>query len=105
MENWYRVQFDVTRIYRDVAPPGGVPWSDEIEWAKVIRVCYQTGDFIDPDEVFVFTSDRPESYRIPLMAYGGSDLLSELMHRNLLPAELVISAASSSGSLACWPPE
>jgi hypothetical protein len=100
---WYRVSFDETYIYREAAPPGGEAWRDELAWARIIRVCFKAGDFLDPDEIYLFTDDRPESYLIPTSAEGGSALFGALIERKLIPADEAIEAMSKPDELVCWP--
>lgn len=101
---WYQVRFDQRAVYRNAAPPGGQPWSDEFAWNDVIRVCFHTGNLFESDELYIFTSTRPESYLIPTEAAGGSDLVNELMERKLFPAEMMCQAVLTEGELFCWPP-
>jgi len=56
------------------------------------------------DEIYVFTTQRPESYLIPTEAKGGSELWSEIIRRGLFGPELAIKAASSVEGLFCCPP-
>ncbi len=88
-------------VYRHVAPPSMEAWSDEFHWHDIIRICYQAGDFLEPDEVFVFTNQRPESYQIPMEATGASELMGELSRRGLFPLEMLLEAMQSQGELVC----
>lgn len=105
LSDWYAVTFDDRAVRREVAPPGGTPWSDEFAWADVVRVCFKTAEeLFEHDEIYVFTSKRPESYLVPTAAAGGSELVGELIRRDLFAAELMIEAATTNGELFCWPP-
>lgn len=78
----------------------------KISWARIIRVCFLAGDHIKFDEVYIFTDERPKSYVIPMDAFGGLQLWSEIVKRGLFDAELAVKAASSiSDELLCWPQE
>ena len=55
------------------------------------------------DGIYVFTSDRPESYAIPTEAVGGSELWEEILRRGLFDPTLAIKAARSEEGLYCWP--
>ncbi len=104
LSDWYTVTFDNTHAHRDVRPPGGEAWADAFAFADVERVCLKTGDFLDPDELYVFVRGRPESYLIPTEAEGGTELLGELIRRGLFDAHLAIEAAmSTEEELFCWP--
>ena len=105
LNQWFRVTFDEAGGRRKVSPPGREAWSDEFAWADVIRVCFKAGDFLEPDELYIFTNQRPESYVIPTEADGGLELLDELIRRKLFDAKLSIEAATSTGELFCWPEE
>ena len=71
LETWYHVSFDKEYIYRKVDPPGGEGWNDKCRWDDIIRICFQPGDFLQTDEIYIFTSEREESYLIPIDADGG----------------------------------
>ena len=103
LSNWYHVRFDETSVYRDVQPEGKEPWEDQFEWKDVIRVCYQLGDLYVPDELYIFTNKRSESYLIPIEADGGLELWNEIIHRKLFPAALAIKVATTLDGLYCWP--
>jgi hypothetical protein len=100
---WYRVTFDDTHVYRDVRPPGSAAWSDSWAWAEVIRVCFEPGDFLVTDTLYIFTHQRPASYEIPAEAEGGAELWGEIVRRGLFDAQLAIAVASGHSGLACWP--
>lgn len=104
IDQWYQVRFDERAVYRNVTPPGGQPWSDEFAWKDVIRVCFHTGSLFESDELYIFTSTRPESYLIPTEAAGGSDLVNELLHRHLFSPEMMCQAVLTQDELFCWPP-
>ena len=101
--DWYRVSFDETHVYRNVAPPGREAWADASEWARIIRVCFKAGDFLDPDELYLFTDERPDSYLIPTTADGGRELFDEIIRRQLLPGDLALPAMTTPEKLVCWP--
>ena len=105
LENWYHVKFDETTVYRKVHPPGREEWSDQLEWVDIIRICFKPGDVFTPDEIYIFTNKRPESYLIPIEADGGLELWHEIIHRNLFPAKLAIKVATLTEGVFCWPEE
>jgi hypothetical protein len=101
---WFKVSFDDTSIHLDVSPPASDPWAARIEWARIVRVCFRSGDFLESDEVYIFTDERPESRLIPIDASGGYELWQEVLRRKLFDAELAIRAATSpGGELFCDP--
>ena len=102
--DWYRVRYDEHGVYRDVRPPNGERWEDSFAWTTVIRVCFIAHGLFDSDELFVFTSERDESYQMPTEADGTLDLIDELIRRGLIPATVMIEAALSEDQLFCWPP-
>jgi hypothetical protein len=105
LDAWYNVRVDEKGITRDVHPRGREPWTDFVAWDKIIRVCFKTAvDFFNSDEIYIFTSERPESYVIPTEASGGLEAWNEIIRRGLFDAELAIKMASKSGKIACWPP-
>jgi hypothetical protein len=102
--DWFRVTFDDIAIYLDVTPPARDPWQARIEWARIVRICFKSGDFPESDEVYIFTDERPESRLIPIDASGGYELWQEILGRKLFDAELAIRAAASpGGELFCDP--
>ena len=56
-----------------------------------------------PDEVYFFTSLRPESYLVPMEASGAASLWGQVIERGLFDAELAILAASAIEGVFCWP--
>jgi hypothetical protein len=103
LSHWFHVRFDEHRVYRNVSPPGKPAWSDQFAWSDVVRVCFEAGDFLESDSLYIFTRQRPESYVIPMEAEGGQALLDEIIRRKLFPAELAIRAATATEGLFCWP--
>lgn len=105
LESWFHVTFDETGFYRHVNPPSREGFDDFVRWDQIIRICFKLAeDFLFSDEIYVFISDRPESYVIPTEAKGASELWGEMIHRGLFDAGLAITAATSSEGIFCWPP-
>ena len=104
--NWFKVSFNTDIITISIEKKARQPDVTEISWRKVIRICFVAGGIFDSDELLIFTNERPESYRIPMEAYGALDLWSEIIRRGIFDAELAIKAASSKeGEILCWPPD
>jgi hypothetical protein len=104
LADWFKTSFDEHGITLDVSPPGSKHWRARIEWARVVRVCFKTGDFLESDDIYIFTDERPESYLVSTEAAGGLDLWNEIIRRGLFHAEIAIRAASSTGNeLFCDP--
>jgi hypothetical protein len=101
LAEWYIVRFDETLVSLQVNPPHGTSWSEEIPWKQIIRVCFKTGDWLESDEIYLFTAQRPESYIIPTEANGGQEVWFEILKRNLFDAELAVEAATTNGQLFC----
>lgn len=102
---WFQVRFDPALITLQVNPPSRPAWEAQIKWERIIRVCFKTGGWDSPDELYLFTDERPESYLIPMIAVGADALWDEILRRKLFDAELAIKAASSTDKLFCWPAE
>ena len=101
---WFHVTFDDELIRVHLDAPGQEEIRESISWSEIIRVCFKTGDFMSPDEIYIFINSRPESYLIPSVAEGGADLWGEIINRGLFDAELAIKAATSpADELFCWP--
>jgi len=103
LETWYHVFYDEKYIYRKVDPPGREGWKDKFRWEDIIRVCYRPGNFLQTDELYIFTNEREESYLIPLEAEGVQKLWGEIIERNRFDASLAIKLASKTDGLYCWP--
>jgi hypothetical protein len=103
LDSWYHVSFDEEYIYRNVETPGKERWNDKFRWDEIIRVCYQPGDFLETDVLYIFTSEREESYLIPIEADGAPELWRKLIEKNLFDAKLAIEIVSMSDGLYCWP--
>jgi hypothetical protein len=98
------VQFDDTQVHVHAEPEGKLPWSADFAWSTIIRVCFEARDLFTSDAIFIFTSERPESYVIPTEGRGGSEFFEELIRRGLFDAELAAQALRSEHGLFCWPP-
>lgn len=104
--DWYRVSFDENNVYINIKIPNKKEETDQFQWKDVIRVCFIPYSFYSPDEIYIFTNKRKESYLIPTEAFGGLELWNEIISRNLFDAELAIKAATGNeGELYCWPEE
>ena len=103
LNEWFVVTFDEATVYIHAKPPGRAAWSQSFSWGKVVRVCFKAEDYLVSDGIYIYTSERLESYVIPTEARGGAELWAEIIRRNLFDASLAIEAASSPGGLYCWP--
>lgn len=101
---WFHVTMDGEGVRMQARPPGRKAWEESLAWGEITRVCFKSEGPCDSDGIYLFTTRRPESYAVPLEAAGGAELWSELVRRELFPAELAITAASlPAGELRCWP--
>jgi hypothetical protein len=103
LDEWFFVTFDEKAVYMRAQPPGKAAWSQSFAWEHVVRVCFKAEDIWMSDGIYVFTSERAESYVIPTMANGGAELWGEILRRKLFDAALAIEAAGSTEGLYCWP--
>ncbi len=103
LDEWFLVRFDSDSISLEVNPPNRPAWTAQIEWKHINRICFKAGDLYSPDEIYIFTDERPESYLIPTEANGGDALWKEILERNLFDAETAIEAATSTNKLLCCP--
>ena len=104
LSEWFTVTFDAEQVHISASAPGRTPWQQSFRWAEVERICFQSQDFMLTDELYIFTSQRPESYLIPMEAQGAAELWGEIIRRGLFDAALAIQAAQSTNELFCWPP-
>ncbi len=105
LDTWFHVSFNNDYILIEVNPPSSDGWEAQIEWIKILRICFQPADFLASDDIYIFTSEREESYVIPTEADGGLEIWNEIIRRNYFDAALAIKAASSVSGLYCWPQE
>jgi hypothetical protein len=101
--DWYIVNFDEMAVHRQVTLDGSDGWSDSFHWHDIVRVCFQAGGFLEQDEVFIFTNQKPESYQIPMEAIGAAELMGELSRRGLFSTTLLLKAMQGGGELFCQP--
>lgn len=74
-------------------------------WSSVRRVCFEDRG-LSSDVFYVFTSERPEAFMIPVEASGGNALWDALRQRGLFPEPVSAAAVrSTDGGLYCWPDE
>lgn len=104
LSDWYFVRFDDQAIALEANPPNGTPWQETVPWSRIIRVCFQAGDWFESDTIYIFTDHRPESYVIPTESAGGQELWFEILRRKLFDAEMAIQAATAANELFCSPP-
>lgn len=104
IEDWFHVTFDEDLIHIHIDIPEREEVRESLSWSEIIRVCFKTGEFMHPDEIYIFIKSRPESFLIPSDADGGTLLWGEIIDRGLFDAELAIEAATSPpDELFCWP--
>jgi hypothetical protein len=101
---WFQVRCDDALITLQVTPPSRPAWEAQIRWERIIRVCFKANGWDGPDEVYLFTDERPESYLIPMIAVGANVMWDEIIRRRLFDAEVAIEAASAIDKLFCCPP-
>jgi len=104
LAEWFRVRFDAVAINLQVNPPNRESWEAQINWERIIRVCFNAGDLDNPDVIYIFTDERPESYSIPSEADVAGALWNEIIRRQLFDAEVAVKAMSSLNKLFCCPP-
>ena len=104
VSDWFTVEFDEHTIRMSASPPGRASWVQEVRWDTIVRICYKSEDFLVSDGIYIFTSERPESYVVPVEAQGGQELWGEMIDRGAFDATLAIEAATTDEGLFCWPP-
>ena len=104
LEKWFFVTFDESTVSIRANPPDGKAWEQSFLWSTIERVCFKDEGPYQSDGIYVFTSERPESFVIPTEANGGSEFFGKLVGRGLFPADIMAKAISSTdGGLYCWP--
>ncbi len=102
--DWYSISFNEQTISFDVRPPNLSPWNATIRWDEISRVCYKTGEFPEPDDIYIFVRNREHSYRIPSTATNAEDLWAEILRRDLFDAEVAVQLLTTSNEIQCFPP-
>ena len=105
LNEWFLVTFDAETVRVRAEPPGREAWSEEFTWHSITRVCFKAEGYLLSDGIYIFTTQRAESYVVPTEANGGDELWLEIMRRGLFDAELALEAVRSNAGLYCWPPE
>ena len=103
LEEWFLVRFDSEFISLEISPPNRSAWAAQIEWKRINCACFKAADLYNPDEIYIFTDERPESYLIPTEANGGSALWEEILKRDLFDDDTAIEAATSTNKLFSCP--
>ncbi|HZH31965.1 MAG TPA: hypothetical protein VEY11_14460 [Pyrinomonadaceae bacterium] len=103
VSEWFQVRFDDAVISLQVSPPKQESWVAQIKWERIVRVCFNAGDLYNPDMIYIFMDERPESYSIPAEADIEGALWNEILRRKLFDAEVAIEAMSSTNKLFCCP--
>lgn len=105
LSDWYHVTFDDERVTVRAEPPWRRPWEQQFAWGAIERVVFKAEGRSASDGIYVFTSDRPESYVIPTEAEGASSFWDELITRGLFDPDLAIEATASMQGIFIWPSE
>jgi hypothetical protein len=105
LSEWFSVAFSETAVTMSAKPPGKAPWEQSFLWSEVTRICFMSEGLLASDAVYVFTSQRPESFVIPIEAKGGMEFWSRVLSLDLFPSDLATKATSlPEGASLCWPP-
>lgn len=105
LSRWYHVTFDIDTVEVSAEPPGRRPWTQRFSWDSIERIVLKVEGELMSDGIYVFTSERPESFVIPMDAEGGPEFWNEVLQRGLFDAELAIQAATSVQGTFVWPPQ
>ncbi|WP_166269254.1 hypothetical protein [Marinobacter caseinilyticus] len=103
LSEWYQVSFDELRINISAQPPGKDAWEQSITWATIIRVLWQGEGGLVSDGVYLFTSEREESYVVPTESKGGDRLVKELINRGYFSSDKFTKAVTDPYGFYCWP--
>jgi len=103
VSDWFVVTFDQQLVHLRATPPGRKAWSQDFPWDSIVRICFKP-EFLASDGIYVYTSQRSESYVIPADATGGEQLWREILRRRLFDDALAAKAVLSADAVHCWPP-
>ena len=67
MHEWYRIDYDDRGFTMDVRPPHKEgPWTADVAWEDVTRICFQAGHPpLLPHDFYVYVKGRKASWVIP----------------------------------------
>lgn len=104
LRNWFNVTFDEDRVTMAASPPGREPWEQSFRWSEVERICFKSEGALASDGIYIFTTQRPESFAVPTEATGGPEFWAKIIERGLVPPEYAIKTATlTGGEMLCWP--
>jgi hypothetical protein len=105
LSEWFSVSSDDERVTISARPPQGEAWEQSFLWMEIERICFKAEGLLASDGIYVFTSQRPESFVIPTEAKGGSEFWAKVIDLGLFSADLAIQVMSApEGTVLCWPP-
>ncbi len=104
MIDWFGIGLTEEHATLTVTSPGRPSWTAKIRWKDIERVCYEPGDWLQSDTLYVFVAGRPESYVIPTEADGGLAFWQALIEQGLFDAALAVEVAGATEGVFCWPP-
>ncbi len=103
LSDWYQVSFDDSQISISAQPPGKDSWEQSITWVSIIRVLWKGEGGLTSDGVYLFTSERSESYVVPTDAEGGDSFVEELITRGYFSSNKFTEAVLNPYGIYCWP--
>ena len=103
VSDWYQVSFNEFQISISAQPPGKDSWEQSVNWESIIRVLWQGEGGIISDGIYLFTSERSESYVIPMDARGGESFVKELINRKYFSSHKFSEAVLQPYGSYCWP--
>ncbi|MBU1281802.1 MAG: hypothetical protein KJ989_06195 [Gammaproteobacteria bacterium] len=103
VSDWYQVSFNAFQISISAQPPGKDSWEQSVNWESIIRVLWQGEGGIISDGIYLFTSERSESYVIATDARGGESFVKELINRKYFSSQKFSEAVLQPYGSYCWP--
>lgn len=103
ISDWYQVSFDESWINISARPPGKDAWQRSVKWSAIIRVLWQGEGGLVSDGIYLFTSERKESYVVPTDSKGGDRLVEELINRGYFASEKFTETVTDPYGFYCWP--
>jgi hypothetical protein len=103
LDQWYLVSFDSEFITQNVRPPGREPWVQAFRWNEIEKILFIGRGGFHSDELYFFTTQRPESFVVPTQASGGHELLQELIARKYFDSPEFTKILLSPYGAYWWP--
>jgi len=104
IDELFEITFDDSIIKIRVSEELESASNQEIDWARIRRVCFKDGGMLSSDILYLSLDGPEQVVAVPTEAKGGSEFFGAICERGLLPEPVWRRAVGdTSGGLHCWP--